>query len=155
MTRRALEGRAEHSATPHPPSLDPGLRRGGYRGRGWVYDARSPAHPRTPAQEVCFTQRPQREGETQTFALGGGQEGRFTVTGRNTGPVAVTVLGKAEGAATGVMRATVAPGASLEATFASGEGALLRNTSQSKTAQLKLRITGDTSALGMGYVPNP
>lgn len=46
-----------------------------------------------------------------TFALGGGQEGGFTVTGRNSGPVAV--------------------------------------------AALKLKITGDTAALGMGYVPNP
>ena len=47
----------------------------------------------------------------ETFALGGGQEGSFTVTGRNTGPVAVEVL--------------------------------------------KLKITGDTAALGMGYVPKP
>lgn len=91
----------------------------------------------------------------QTFELGGGQEGSFTVTGRNTGPVAVEVLGKAEGAAAGVMRATVAPGASLEATFASGEMALLRNTSATREATLKLTITGDTASLGMGYVPNP
>jgi hypothetical protein len=92
--------------------------------------------------------------EGETFELGGGQQGSFTVTGRNTGPVAVEVLGKAEGAAAGVMRATVAPGASLEAAFASGEVALLRNTSASEAAQLKLRITGDTSALGMGYAAN-
>lgn len=91
----------------------------------------------------------------ETFELGGGQAGSFTVTGRNTGPVAVEVLGKAEGAEAGMMRATVAPGASLEATFAPGEMALLRNTSASKTARLKLTITGDTSALGMSYSPNP
>lgn len=91
----------------------------------------------------------------ETFALGGGQEGSFTVTGRNTGPVAVEVLGQAEGAAAGVSRATIAPGASLEARFASGETALLRNTSATREAALKLKITGDTAALGMGYVPNP
>ncbi len=91
----------------------------------------------------------------ETFVLGGGQEGSFTVTGRNTGPVPVDVLGKGEGAAAGVLRGTVAPGAMLEATFASGEAALMRNTSDSKTARLKLTITGDTSSLGMGYVPNP
>jgi hypothetical protein len=91
----------------------------------------------------------------ETFELGGGQAGSFTVTGRNTGPVAVEVLGKAEGAAAGVMRATVAPGARLEADFAPGEMALLRNTSNTKAARLKLRITGDTAALGMSYAPNP
>ncbi len=90
----------------------------------------------------------------ETFELGGGQEGSFTVTGRNTGPVAVEVLGRAEGAAAGAMRAVVAPGESLEATFASGEGALLRNTSNRTAAQLKLKISGDTSSLGMGYAPN-
>jgi hypothetical protein len=30
-----------------------------------VYGARSCARPRTPAQEVCFTQRPQRDGEAR------------------------------------------------------------------------------------------
>jgi len=35
----------------------------------------------------------------QTFALGGGQRGGFTVSGRNTGTVAVVVLAKGEGAA--------------------------------------------------------
>lgn len=90
----------------------------------------------------------------QTFELGGGQGGSFTVTGRNTGRVAVEVLGKAEGATAGVTRAIVAPGSSLNATFASGEMALLRNTSASDTASLKLKITGDTSSLGMSYSAN-
>jgi hypothetical protein len=86
----------------------------------------------------------------QTFELGGGQRGGFTVTGRNTGPVAVYVLGKAEGAAPSP-RGTVAPGGSVNADFAPGEMALLRNTSDRRTARLTLRITGDTEALGMGY----
>lgn len=91
----------------------------------------------------------------QTFELGGGQEGGFTVTGRNTGPVAVEVLGRAEGAATPVARGTVAPGGEVNARFASGEMALLRNTSDAREARLRLRISGDTAALGMSYSDNP
>ncbi|RNJ63278.1 MAG: hypothetical protein EDM03_02340 [Porphyrobacter sp. IPPAS B-1204] len=89
----------------------------------------------------------------QTFELGGGQEGGFAVTGTNSGPVAVVVLGKAEGAAP-VERGIIAPGAAVDAQFAPGEMALLRNTSGQKTARLKLRITGDTSSLGMSYSGN-
>ena len=48
----------------------------------------------------------------KTFELGGGQEGAFIVTGRNTGPVSVEVLGKPEGGAA-VVRGTVAPGAAV------------------------------------------
>lgn len=90
----------------------------------------------------------------QTFELGGGQEGGFTVKGKNTGPVAVVVLSKAEGAAA-VERGTVAPGGTVDATFGAGEMALLRNTSNARTATLKLRITGDTASLGMTYSGNP
>jgi len=90
----------------------------------------------------------------QTFELGGGQEGGFTVTGKNNGPVAVVVLGQAEGKAA-VERGTVAPGGTVDATFGPGEMALLRNTSRQKTARLKLKITGDTSSLGMTYSGNP
>lgn len=91
----------------------------------------------------------------QTFELGGGQEGGFTVTGRNTGPVAVVVLGKGEGAASAVLRGTVAPGGEVNASFGPGEMALLRNTSDRTMARLKLKITGDTSSLGMTYSANP
>jgi hypothetical protein len=90
----------------------------------------------------------------QTFELGGGQEGGFAVTGTNTGPVAVVVLSKAEGAAA-VERGTVAPGGPVDAKIAPGEMALLRNTSGQKTARLKLKISGDTSSLGMTYSDNP
>jgi hypothetical protein len=90
----------------------------------------------------------------ETFELGGGQQGGFTVTGRNTGPVAVEVLGKAEGAQASVSRGTVAPGGDVKASFGAGEMALLRNTSNSQTARLKLKISGDTSSLGMSYSPN-
>ena len=90
----------------------------------------------------------------QTFELGGGQEGGFVVTGTNTGPVAVVVLSKVDGAAA-VERATVAPGGAVDAQIAPGEMALLRNTSSQKTARLKLKVTGDTSSLGMSYADNP
>ncbi|WP_301751229.1 hypothetical protein [uncultured Erythrobacter sp.] len=90
----------------------------------------------------------------QTFELGGGQEGGFVVTGTNTGPVAVVVLSKADGAAA-VERGTVAPGGAVDARIAPGEMALLRNTSDEKTATLKLKVTGDTSSLGMSYADNP
>lgn len=90
----------------------------------------------------------------ETFELGGGQEGGFTVTGRNTGPVAVEVLGKAEGSQARVSRGTVAPGGEVKASFGAGEMALLRNTSSNQTARLKLKISGDTAALGMSYSPN-
>ena len=90
----------------------------------------------------------------KTFELGGGQKGSFTVTGRNTGSVAVEVLGKAEGEAERVSRGTVAPGGDVKASFGAGEMALLRNTSTNQTARLKLTISGDTSLLGMSYSPN-
>ena len=90
----------------------------------------------------------------QTFELGGGQEGGFVVTGTNTGSVAVVVLSKADGAAA-VERGTVAPGGAVDAQIAPGEMALLRNTSSQKTARLKLKISGDTSSLGMSYADNP
>lgn len=89
----------------------------------------------------------------KTFELGGGQEGAFIVTGRNTGPVAVEVLGKPEGEAA-MVRGTVAPGGAVDARFAAGETALLRNTSAARMATLKLKISGDTSALGMSYTDN-
>ncbi len=90
----------------------------------------------------------------QTFELGGGQEGSFVVTGRNTGPVAVVVLAQAPGAKPAV-RGTLAPGGDVKATFGPGEMALLRNTSAKETARLKLKISGDTSSLGMTYSANP
>jgi hypothetical protein len=90
----------------------------------------------------------------QTFELGGGQEGAFTVTGTNNGPVAVVLLSKGPNMAA-VERGLVAPGGTVDARFAPGEMALLRNTSGSQMARLRLTIIGDTSALGMTYSANP
>ncbi|PLK24852.1 hypothetical protein C0V72_03665 [Porphyrobacter sp. TH134] len=89
----------------------------------------------------------------QTFELGGGQDGGFAVTGRNTGSVAVLVLRKAEGAAA-VAKGVIAPGDAVDARFGPGEMALLRNTSSTQMARLKLAITGDTASLGMTYSDN-
>lgn len=90
----------------------------------------------------------------RTFESGGGQEGSFVVTGRNTGPVAVVVLAQAPGAKPAV-RGTVAPGGDVQAAFGPREMALLLNTSAKATARLKLTISGDTSSLGMTYSANP
>lgn len=91
----------------------------------------------------------------QTFELGGGQKGGFTVSGRNTGRVAVVVYGLAEGARGPVARGPVAPGAAVDAAFRPGEQALLRNTSIIATARLKLKVVGDTAGLGMTCSANP
>jgi hypothetical protein len=90
----------------------------------------------------------------KTFQLGGGQPGGFTVTGRNIGPVAVVVLGKTRDAKPAA-RSTVAPGGEVKARFSPGEQALLRNTSGTVEARLKLKVSGDTSSLGMTYSVNP
>lgn len=90
----------------------------------------------------------------RTFELGGGQPGGFAVRGRNSGRVAVMVLGKRPGAGP-VVRGTVEPGGPVAARFAAGEMALLRNTSARQTARMELVITGDTASLGMTYSPNP
>jgi hypothetical protein len=91
----------------------------------------------------------------QTFELGGGQKGSFAVTGRNTGPVAVVVYSYKDGDPSQVERGTVAPGGSVNAQFGPGQQALLRNTSSMEMARLKLKVTGDTSSLGMTYSANP
>jgi hypothetical protein len=91
----------------------------------------------------------------KTFELGGGQDGGFTVTGRNTGPVAVVVLAKGKGAAAPVAKGRVEPGGNVDAAFGPGEMALLRNTSDAQMARLKLKISGDTASLGMTYAANP
>jgi hypothetical protein len=88
----------------------------------------------------------------QTFVLGGGQRGAFSVKGENVGPVAVEVL--ARDGETRIPVGTVAPGAEFSHDFARGEAALLRNSSSSEAARVKVRITGSTGNLGMGYVPN-
>lgn len=85
----------------------------------------------------------------ETFVLGGKQPGAFTVKGQNKGDVTVEVFASEEGENTLV--ATIAPGDRFKADFAQGEAAWLRNTSASARAHVRVRITGATSNLGMGY----
>ena len=85
----------------------------------------------------------------QTFVLGGAQPGAFTVRGQNKGDVTVEVFAAEDGER--VLVAVVEPGERFNADFARGEGALLRNTSAEARAHVRVRITGMTRNLGMGY----
>ncbi|GMN03662.1 hypothetical protein [Erythrobacter sp. MTPC3] len=85
----------------------------------------------------------------ETFVLGGKQPGDFTVKGQNKGGVTVEVFARADG--TSSLLATIAPGEKFEQDFRQGEGALLRNTSGTERAHLKVRVTGTTRNLGMSY----
>jgi hypothetical protein len=85
----------------------------------------------------------------KTFVLGGEQDGAFRVRGQNKGEVTVEVFASESGENTLV--ATAKPGDRFEAYFESGEGALLRNTSATAQAYVKVRVTGSTSNLGMSY----
>ena len=84
-----------------------------------------------------------------TSVLGGGQRGAFTVAGTNLGEVAVEVI--VRNGETDTALAVIAPGATFEQDFGRGEGALLRNTSATTRAHVKVRVTGATGNLGMGY----
>lgn len=85
----------------------------------------------------------------QSFLLGGSQPSAFRVRGTNSGPVAVQVLARSEGKDTAI--ATIKAGGTVDQSFAKGEIAVLRNTSRSQDARMKLRVTGYTSGLGMRY----
>jgi hypothetical protein len=87
--------------------------------------------------------------KNDAFLLGGTQPEAFKVSGTNTGPVAVQVLARYDGSDTEI--ATIAPGAKFKQDFAKSEIAILRNTSGTQTAIVKVRITGYTKGLGMRY----
>ncbi|MEL7197433.1 MAG: hypothetical protein AAGL10_03880 [Pseudomonadota bacterium] len=85
----------------------------------------------------------------ETFVLGGKQPGAFSVKGTNKGEVTVEIYASDEDGA--VLVGTVAPGDAFKANFAKDEAAWLRNTSTNARAHVRVRITGTTSNLGMGY----
>ncbi|MEL7188225.1 MAG: hypothetical protein AAGK17_01630 [Pseudomonadota bacterium] len=85
----------------------------------------------------------------ETFVLGGQQPGAFTVKGQNKGNVTVEVFASDQDET--VLVAKLEPGERFKADFAQGEAAWLRNTSQAAKAHVKVRVTGTTSNLGMGY----
>ncbi len=84
------------------------------------------------------------------FVLGGGQRGAFRVKGTNSGSVTVRVVERfAAGDTLG--RGVLPPGAKADLTFTTGSAALIVNLSATRQAELDLRITGATGALGMTY----
>jgi hypothetical protein len=88
----------------------------------------------------------------ESFILGGGQANGFNVSGRNTGPVAIEIY--AGEANTQRFIGRVEPGQSVVQKFRAQESAVLKNTSSTLRGEIKLRITGQTSGLGMRYNPN-
>ncbi|UOQ70303.1 hypothetical protein [Hymenobacter cellulosilyticus] len=86
------------------------------------------------------------------FALGGGQPGAFRVVARNVGKVAVEFKERPRGG--GIFgRATLQPGQAATLRYMAGSTAVLLNGSAQTTANVKLRVTGDTN-LRMNYEPN-
>ena len=82
------------------------------------------------------------------FVLGGGQPGAFTVSGKNVGPVPVTVQERrADGSVQ--ERGTLTQGQQTQLDFPKGSAALLRNSS-TKLAVLSLDISR-IQGLGMRY----
>lgn len=84
------------------------------------------------------------------FVLGGGQRGTFRVKGTNSGPVAVRVVERFAAGDT-LSRGILRPGAKADLAFTTGSAALIVNTSNTQQAELDLRVSGDTRALGMTY----
>ena len=85
----------------------------------------------------------------KTFLLGGSQPDAFRVRGTNTGPFAVAVFARKDSEDTAI--ATVTPGSAFDQSFAKGEIAVFRNTSNARDAVVKVRVTGYTRNLGMSY----
>jgi hypothetical protein len=85
----------------------------------------------------------------QQFVLGGEQRGAFTVSGKNIGSVTVWVVERFASGDT-LTRGIARPGAKVSLAFEKGSAAVIVNANPVK-AQLKLVITGATTALGMRY----
>lgn len=86
----------------------------------------------------------------KTFLLGGEQRSAVFVEGRNVGAVPVEILKELKGQRTPLI--TVAPGQTFEAVFEAGEIAMLRNTSASEQAVVKVTFNRDVSQLSMRYI---
>ncbi len=89
----------------------------------------------------------------KSFRLGGGQRGAFAVRGTNAGRVPVSVFVERSGKRDSVT--TVAPGGAIDAEFPSSAMAIFRNSSAAASAVVRIKVTGATSGLGMGYEENP
>jgi hypothetical protein len=88
----------------------------------------------------------------QTFKLGGEQRRNLLVEGRNTGPVPVEIL--VEQAGQRRMLLTVQPAQLFSKTFGPGEIILLRNTSATRQATVKIELNADLGGLSMVYESN-
>lgn len=88
-----------------------------------------------------------------TFLLGGDQSAPMQVKGKNTGRTEVIILARTGETETAI--ATVAPGARFEHMYATGETALIRNTSTTETARLSVDFTGSPESLSMRYSAPP
>jgi hypothetical protein len=86
----------------------------------------------------------------QTFVLGGEQRTPVFVEGRNVGTVPIEVIKQAKGERMPLQ--TVAPGQAFSATFGAGEMAMLRNTSPTQRAVVKVSFNRDVSELSMRYI---
>jgi hypothetical protein len=88
----------------------------------------------------------------KAFRLGGGQNGSFTVTGRNSGRVPISVFIEQNGTRDSIV--TIAAGADIDAVFPKGAMAIFRNESNEREARVAVRVKGDIGSLGMGYEAN-
>ena len=88
-------------------------------------------------------------GPGDAFLLGGEQARPIHVVGRNTGKVAVEILSEAAGKRTAI--ATIAPGKPFDHMFATGQIAVIRNTSATSKAGVSIELTGGLISLSMRY----
>jgi hypothetical protein len=83
------------------------------------------------------------------FLFGGGSNGNYTIDARNGGTVTLEIAAESpDGKRTPI--ATLAPGQRALHTFADGQTAIVRNTSDSIQALAILRVWGETR-VGMRY----
>ena len=82
------------------------------------------------------------------FRLGGEQQGDFTATVRNTGPVPIVVLVEAAGVRKTV--STLAPGRTVERVFHRRESAIFSNNS-AQAGSIRVDLTGERANLGMRF----
>lgn len=85
----------------------------------------------------------------QTFLLGGGQPGRFTVDAVNTGPVDVVVSARPETGPEQVLD-ILEPGERLTHEFTAGQTAAFANAGDQR-AEVRLVLNGRVSGLSMRY----
>jgi hypothetical protein len=84
----------------------------------------------------------------QSFVLGGNQRGSFDIVAKNSGGVPIVLYVQRGDQRDSVT--TLAPGESADGAFPDGAAAVVRNTSATQTALVRLVVRGATN-LSMGY----